>query len=95
MPDEIAVEFDAATQSLDAIHAAAYRMIGIATCQIAKEDSRIVCRITLARGRSNDRAVDLESVRQNFLDCVTDENLRERISAKTDPVRNVILCLTS
>ena len=36
---------------------------------------------------------DLEALRVHFLDLVTDENLRERIAAQTEGVRNVILSL--
>jgi hypothetical protein len=34
-----------------------------------------------------------EGLRENFLDLVTDENLREKVAAETSEVRNVILAL--
>jgi hypothetical protein len=36
---------------------------------------------------------DAEALKIQFLDLVTDENLRERIAQRTDGVRNVILSL--
>jgi hypothetical protein len=36
---------------------------------------------------------DTATLKTRFLDLVTDENLRERITARTDGVRNVILSL--
>jgi His-Xaa-Ser system protein HxsD len=89
-PGEATVEFSVHTQSLDALHAAAYRLIGTAHCQIERHDDLFVCHLTL---RSDGRAPDLDTVRGRFLDFVADENLRERIAAKTEPVRNVILSL--
>ena len=40
MAAEVRVDFDAAAQSLSALNAAAYRLIGTATCQIDKEGAR-------------------------------------------------------
>jgi hypothetical protein len=37
--------------------------------------------------------LDPESLRRRFLELVTDENVRENLSAKTEPVRNLILSL--
>ena len=87
---ETTIEFSVQTQSLDALYAAAYRLIGTAHCQIDRHDDLFVCRLT---ARSDGKAPDLDNVRDRFLDFVTDENLRERIAAKTQPVRNLILSL--
>jgi His-Xaa-Ser system protein HxsD len=89
-PTEATVEFSVQTQSLDALHAATYRLIGTAHCQIDQHGDLFVCHLTL---RSDGKAPDLDTVRGRFLDFVADENLRERIAAKTQPVRNVILSL--
>ncbi len=89
MVDAITVEFQEAVQSLDALNAAAYRLLDAASCQIEKSDGNIVCRLTL----KNSAKQDAESIRCRFLDCVTDENVRERLAAKTEPVRNLILSL--
>ncbi len=42
---EVAVDFDSSLQSLSALDAAAYRLIGTATCQIDQEGGRYVCRL--------------------------------------------------
>ena len=84
--DPIAVEFDCAVQSISALRAAAYRLIGTATCDISKIDERWVCRLAPAAKEASD-------LRARFLDLVTDENLRETIAAKTEPTRNLILAL--
>lgn len=84
--DPLAVEFDCAAQSISALHAAAYRLIGTATCEITKVDDRWVCRLVPARNGASD-------LRAHFRDLVTDENLRETIAAKTEPTRNLILAL--
>ncbi|MGP0085880.1 MAG: hypothetical protein ACLP0B_19995 [Steroidobacteraceae bacterium] len=89
MVDAITVEFDQTVQSLDALNAAAYRLLDAANCQIETSDRKYVCRLTL----KNPAKQNSESVRSRFLDCVTDENVRERLAAKTEPVRNLILSL--
>jgi hypothetical protein len=33
------------------------------------------------------------SLKESFLDVLADENLRERVSVKTEPIRNLILSL--
>jgi len=87
MGAEVSVDFDAAAQSLSALNAAAYRLLGTAACQIDKEGARYVCRLTPAG------QLDSENIRRRFLELVTDENVRENLSAKTESVRNLILSL--
>lgn len=89
MADAISVEFDESVQSLDAVNAAAYRLIDAASCQIERTGGKLVCRLTPKAGLK----VDSDTLRLRFLDCITDENVRERLASKTDPVRNVILSL--
>lgn len=93
MPREILVEFDAATQSPAALNAAAYRLIGTAACLVEQSGGRYVCRLTLHEGTRNSPRSDLDGLRTHFIDLVTDENLRERLAVKTEPVRNLILSL--
>ena len=93
MLPEILVEFDSATQSLAALNAAAYRLIGTATCQIEQDGNRYLCRLSSREAVDKNRSADLDAVRAQFIDLVTDENLRERLAAKTEPVRNLILSL--
>jgi His-Xaa-Ser system protein HxsD len=87
MAAEVRVDFDAAAQSLSALNAAAYRLVGTATCQIDKEGGRYVCWLR-PTGQ-----LDSDSLRSRFVELVTDENVRENLSAKTEPVRNLILSL--
>jgi len=88
MVDAVTVEFDEAVQSLDALNAAAYRLLDVASCQIEKSGGKFVCRLT-----PKNPSQDNEPIKFRFLDCVTDENLRERLASKTEPVRNLILSL--
>jgi His-Xaa-Ser system protein HxsD len=88
MADEIVVEFDESVQSLDALNAAAYRLLDVANCAIERRDGNFVCRLTPKN--SGDAG---DQIRMRFLDCVTDESLRERLAVKTEPVRNLILSL--
>jgi His-Xaa-Ser system protein HxsD len=90
---DLVVEFDIAVQSLGALQAAAYRLIGTATCQIDQVAGFFVCRLTPLSNPNKNTLYDSETLRNHFLDLVTDENLRERIAARTDGVRNVILSL--
>ena len=89
---DVLVEFAADVQSLAALQAAAYRLIGTATCQIDRSRDRWVCKLTSVDGSKKDR-LDSAALKIHFLDLVTDENLRERIAQRTDGMRNVILSL--
>lgn len=85
------VEFDRSIQSLGALREAAYRLIGEASCQIESSDESYRCRLLPKAGGAAMLSEAL--LRTKFLDLVTDENLREKISAETNPVRDVILAL--
>jgi His-Xaa-Ser system protein HxsD len=89
---DVLVEFSAGVQSLGALQAAAYRLIGTATCQIDRTADRWVCKLTPVSGAKR-ISQDSEVLKIQFLDLVTDENLREKIASRTDGVRNVILSL--
>src|SRR5262245_6132558 len=84
---EIAINFDATTQSLSALNVAAYRLIGTAACQTEQIGARYICRLTPTA------QMDSEGVRLRFLNLVTDENVREGLRVKTEPLRNLILSL--
>jgi His-Xaa-Ser system protein HxsD len=88
---DVVVEFAAAVQSLGALQAAAYRLIGAASCQIDRTADRWVCKLTPISGSR--KFQDAAALKIQFLDLITDENLRERIAQRTDGVRNVILSL--
>ena len=86
---EIVLEFSKRDQSLGALQEAAYRLIGDGSCKIESTDDAYLCRLSPVEGRRGD-TVDLS---RRFLDLVTDENLREKIAAQTEPTRNLILAL--
>ena len=89
MPDPVVVEFDADIQSLEALNAAAYRLIDAATCQVEKVSGKLVCHLT----PKDTTKADGDALRLRFVDYVTDENVRESLAVKTEPVRNLILSL--
>jgi His-Xaa-Ser system protein HxsD len=91
-PVEVAVDFDSSLQSLSALEAAAYRLIGTATCQIDRVGNRYVCHLVSSNPHRG-TAPDPIELKERFLNLVTDENLRARVAEKTDGVRNVILAL--
>lgn len=90
---DVVVEFSSSVQSLGALQAAAYRIVGVATCQIDQVADRIVCRLSPVTASARNAPLGASDLRDHFLNLVTDENLRERIAARTDGVRNVILSL--
>lgn len=92
-PVEVAVDFDSSIQSLGALDAAAYRLIGAATCRIDQADGRYVCRLTPSASPQNGAVLGSDDLKERFLVLVADENLRARVGEKTEGVRNVILAL--
>jgi len=90
---EITVDFDSGIQSLSALEAAAYRLIGTATCKIERIANRFVCHLSARSNLSRGEHLGTDFLKTKFLDLVTDENLRLRIAEKTEGVRNVILAL--
>jgi len=92
-PVELAVDFDSSVQSLHSLDAAAYRLIGTATCQIDRAADRYVCRLTPSANPKQGAALGPDDLKERFLNLVADENLRARVAERTDGVRNVILAL--
>jgi His-Xaa-Ser system protein HxsD len=89
----IPVDFDASIQTLDALQAAAYRLIGTATCRIEKIENRLICYLEAQSRSSRGSTDEADKLRTRFLDLVTDENLRARLAEKTAGIRNVMLAL--
>jgi His-Xaa-Ser system protein HxsD len=85
----ITVEFEEGVHTLDALNAAAYRLIDAASCQIDRSGNKLLCHLTPKEGAK----VDIDAMRMRFLDYVTDESVRERLASKVEPVRNLILSL--
>ena len=89
----IVVDFDSSIQDLGALDAAAYRLIGTATCQIDRVGDRYVCCVTPSANLQKRESLNGDDLRERFLNFVSDENLRSRVAEKTEGVRNVILAL--
>jgi His-Xaa-Ser system protein HxsD len=85
---EIIAEFGP-SQSIGALREAAYRLIADASCTIDTIEDRHVCRLIPKEKAGRDPA----DIRARFLDLVTDQNLREKVSAETTGIRNVIVAL--
>src|ERR1700730_13383153 len=92
-PIGTAVDFDSSIQSLGALEAAAYRLIGTATCKIERVNDRFVCHLTAQIHPPRREQLNTDSLKVQFLNLVADENLRARVAEKTEGVRNVILAL--
>jgi len=86
---EIVVQFEASSQPVEALREAAYRLISDASCLIDTIDGRHICRL-IPKDRTGRNP---DEIRSRFLDLVTDQNLREKVSAETAGVRNVIIAL--
>lgn len=89
---EILVEFDRATQSVGALQEAAYRLIELASCIVETAGDRFICRLLPKEGDAK-RSLGERDLRLRFIDLVTDENLREKVSTETVGIRNVIVAL--
>lgn len=92
-PVEVAVDFDSGIQSLSALDAATYRLIGTATCRIDQAGDRYVCRLVSSMTPQKGAVLGPDELKERFLYLVADENLRARVAEKTEGVRNVILAL--
>lgn len=83
------IEFDQATQSLEALNAAAYRLLGSAICKVEPVGTKYVVSVEA----STPSATNSEELGQRFMATVIDENVRQQIARRTEPVRNLILAL--
>jgi His-Xaa-Ser system protein HxsD len=90
--EEVVVQFDCATQSIGPLREAAYRLIPKASCVIEPAAGKFVCRLQ-PKATAIAQPLDDQGLRQHFTDLVTDENLREKISAETSQIRDVIMAL--
>lgn len=84
----IKLHLDAKAYSLDAVQKAAYRYIDRLTIQIDIATGSIVCLIDpVSKGADIDRLID------DFKRELLDQELRLKIKAETEQVRNLILAL--
>jgi His-Xaa-Ser system protein HxsD len=90
---EVVVDFDSSIQSLGALDAAAYRLIGTATCQIDRAGDRYLCRLVSSANPQKRSVLRPDELKERFRNLVADENLRLRVAEKTEGLRNVILAL--
>lgn len=88
--DEVVVDFARSAQDIGPLQDAAYRLLALGTCHITEVGDFYRC--TLFPREAIDMAAS-DALKIKFLDLVTDENLRHRISRDTDGVRNVVLAL--
>lgn len=84
----VEIELDQAIYPLDCLNAAAYRLIGMASCKIEAREGVYVCQLHPSSPSLNEHSLKLQ-----FMDLVTDERLRSRLTATTEPLRNLILSL--
>jgi hypothetical protein len=89
-PDQVAIDFDCGVQELAALEAAAYRLLGQATCRINKVGERFVCCLVPDSAKHEP---DLDALKLKFLQIVTDENVRHRLAVQMQGTRNIILAL--
>lgn len=85
----ITIEFDQATQSLEALNAAAYRLLGSAICKVEPVGTKYVVSVEV----STPGATNSEELSQRFMATVIDENVWQQIARRTEPMRNLILAL--
>lgn len=90
MPVSVLLTFDEQAYCVEAIQKAAYRSMNSLVADIAIRDRQIQCTLHPALGRS-DSAFDLAV--QEFKKEVLDQQLRLKIKAETEPVRNLILSI--
>src|SRR4051794_14579174 len=86
-PVEVTVNFDSSIQSLSALDAAAYRLIGSATCQVQRAGDRYSCRLVSSGNPQKGAVLTSDELKERFLYLVADENLRVRVADKTEGVR--------
>lgn len=85
---KIDVTFDAAVFSLDAVKTACYRFLDRFTSDIELCDGRIICHLS-SDEKVSDAAVGANV--DNLKKEVLDQDLRLKLKAETEPIRNLIL----
>lgn len=86
---EVSLAFSREAQQEAPLRQAAYRMAGIAGCQIDIVDGRWTCSLTAPLREMPTPDV----LRERFLAVLNDENLREQIEERTARLRDVIVAL--
>lgn len=85
---EITVEFDTRVFPLTTIKKAAYKYLNSFVCDLSVRDTEIRCLLRFPPSISNiDRALLVDDFKKEVLD----QDLREKLKAETESVRNLIL----
>lgn len=88
LPTAEEFRLDLSVYSADAAKRAAYTLLGRATVQLRADGDELVCTVS-STGES--KSEPLSHLVQAFRDELLDQDLRERISQESAPVRNAIL----
>jgi len=82
------VDFDSGVFSLDAVKAACYALVDRFISDIELSDRKIICRLTFSDSISEPAAsAHIDRLRKEVLD----QDLRRKLKAETEPIRNLIL----
>ena len=82
------LRFDLAVFSIDAIKAACYRFSDKCSPAIEVQERTIVCQLQFDSKLSD---ASIVSEIENFRKEVLDQELRQKLKAETEPIRNLIL----
>lgn len=85
---EITVEFDKRVFTTTAIKTAVYKYLDSFVCDIRIQDDEVRCLLSFPTAISEVACAQLVD---NFKKEVLDQDLREKLKAETEPVRNLIL----
>jgi His-Xaa-Ser system protein HxsD len=85
---KIDISLDSAVYSLDAVKAACYRFLDKFAAEIELRENKILCHLTFDESMSEALVnANLDNLKKEALD----QDLRIRLKAETEPVRNLIL----
>lgn len=88
MLDNAILLYDESIYSIDAIEMAAYRASNFFTTNFSKVDGKISCSLTANIGVSDNQ---FSHAIEDFKKEVLDQQLRIKLKAETEPIRNLIL----
>lgn len=83
----IDVTFDSAVFSVDAVKMACYRFLDRFTSDIELSDGKIVCHLGFDEKLGGSADAQVDSLKKEVLD----QDLRLKLKAETEPIRNLIL----
>ncbi len=84
------LQLDSSVYLIEAVEKAAYRFIDRIAVVISKADGHISLAITV----DDKHAANAEKILADFKKELLDQNLRVKIKAETEPMRNLILAYT-